>query len=153
MTMSTVGSIPYATKGPQSMSRIGSLAFYRTGFLVAAAYDIVLGAAFVFLYKPILDALDITAPDNKSYIHLAAVFVLVQGISYLFAYRNLKGNADLIRVGVVYKLAYVLVAFYYLAIDDLLHWVFFLFGLIDLGFMVFFVGALRAIKSAPANAQ
>jgi len=133
--------------------RNGSLGFYRGVFLVAAAYDIVLGAAFIFFYKPILDALDITPPDNKSYIHLAAVFVLVQGISYLFAYRNLVGNADLIRVGIVYKAAYALVAIYYLAIDDLLHWVFFLFGVLDFGFMLLFIGALSAIARARTPAR
>lgn len=124
---------------------------YRMGFLVAAAYDIVLGAAFIFLYKPILDVLDITAPDNKSYIHLAAVFVLVQGISYLFAYRDMRANRDLILVGIIYKLAYALVAFYYLAIDDLLHWIFFVFGLIDVLFMLFFIQVLRVTKPEPAR--
>jgi len=133
------------------MASDDSLRLYRMGFLVAAAYDIVLGAAFTFLYKPILDVLDITAPDNTSYIHLAAVFVLVQGISYLFAYRNLQGNLDLVRVGIVYKLAYALVAFYYLAIGDLLHWVFLLFGVVDLVFMVFFISTVRAVQRAPVR--
>ena len=125
--------------------------FYKSLFLVAAAYDIVLGLAFIFLYDPILDALDITPPDNKSYIHLASVFVLVQGLGYLFVYRNLAGNLDMIRVGVIYKAAYATVAVYYLAIDELLHWIFFLFGMIDIVFMGLFVATLVATKKAAAT--
>jgi hypothetical protein len=121
-------------------------------FALAAAYDIVLGLAFIFLYKPILDVLDIVEPYNASYIHLAAVFVAVQGISYLFVWRNLTGNADLVKAAVLYKASYAGVAIYYLAIDDLLHWVFFLFGMLDLGFMVLFIGALRAIDRNRAKA-
>ncbi|MGE0598108.1 MAG: hypothetical protein AB7J35_13245 [Dehalococcoidia bacterium] len=130
-----------------------SLSFYKMVFAIAAAYDIILGAAFIFLYDPILDALDITQPDNASYIHLAAVFVLVQGVSYVFAWQDLFGNVGLIRTGIIYKGAYFLVAFYYLVTDDLLHWVFFAFGVADLGFMLLFIGALTAIRAnrgAPA---
>ena len=131
----------------RSLARAFSPGFYKGLFLVAAAYDIGLGLAFTFLYNPILDALDIRPPDNKSYIHLAAVFVLVQGISYLFVYRNMAGNLDMIRVGVIYKAAYSIVAVYYLAIDELLHWIFFLFGVMDMGFMVLFIAALLSVKS------
>ncbi len=119
--------------------------FYRWVFLVAAAYNIGLGVAFTFLYKPILDVLDLAEPYNASYITLAAVLIAVQGLAYLFVWRNLAGNIDLIRVGILYKAGYSAVAIYYLAIGDLLHWVFFLFAVIDIGFLLLFVGALRAL--------
>jgi hypothetical protein len=124
-----------------------SLSFYKQVFAIAAIYDIVLGAAFILFYDPILEALDITAPDNTSYIHLSAVFVLVQGISYVFAWQDLTGNLGIVRVGVIYKAAYFLVALYYLVTDDLLHWVFFVFGVADLGFLLLFLGALAAMRS------
>ena len=127
---------------------VGSFAIYRNLFLLAALYDIVLGAAFIFLNDPILDALAITPPDNKSYIHLSAVFVLVQGLSYLFVYRDLAGNVDMIQVGIIYKAAYIAVAIYYLAIDELVHSVFLLFAMLDVAFMGLFIAALLALKKA-----
>lgn len=129
-------------------SLIQSLSFYKAVFAVAAIYDIVLGVAFILFYDPVLDALDITPPDNTSYIHLSAVFVLVQGISYVFAWWDLHGNIGIVRVGVIYKAAYFLVALYYLVTDDLLHWVFFAFGVADLVFMLLFLGALAALRSS-----
>ena len=68
------------------------LGFYRSVFAVAAAYDLILGLAFIFLHNPILDVLDIAEPYNTSYIHLAAVFVAVQGIGYLFVWQDIAGN-------------------------------------------------------------
>jgi hypothetical protein len=50
---------------------------WRTFFLVAALYDIVLGIGFFFLFGPIFSALGIALPNNTSYIHLTAAFVFV----------------------------------------------------------------------------
>ena len=69
----------------------------RLLFAVAAIYDIALGLAFTFLYDPILDALDIVPPDNKSYIHLASVFVLVQEGRRLQAPRRRRTQRTLLR--------------------------------------------------------
>ena len=131
----------------QRLGMTPSFSFYRAVFAIAAIYDIVLGAAFIFFYDPILDWLDITPPDNTSYIHLAAVFVLVQGISYVFAWQNLAENVSLVKTGIIYKAAYFLVALYYLVTGDLLHWIFFVFGVADLGFMLLFIGALAMLRS------
>jgi hypothetical protein len=122
---------------------------YRPALAIAAAYDIILGLAFILQHKRILKLLSIEAPKNSSYIHLSAVFVLVQGISYVFAYLRPGGNEDLLKVGMIYKLAYAVVSFYYFAINQLLHWAFLLFGIIDLGFLAMFAGMLRRLKSAP----
>ena len=54
------------------------------------------------------------------------------------------------RVGVVCKAAYSIVAVYYLAIDELLHWIFFLFGVLDMGFMVLFIAALLSMTNPPS---
>ena len=46
-------------------------------FLAAALYDIVLGAAFFLFYGALFSALHIALPNNTSYIHLTAAFVVV----------------------------------------------------------------------------
>jgi len=116
---------------------------WRTFFLVAAAYDLVLGAAFFFLHGPLFDALGIALPNNTSYIHLTAAFVFVQGLGYWFVYQDPEENRGIVKIGTAYKSAFSALALYYLVIGQLLHPVFALFGLLDAFFLIGFVQFLR----------
>jgi hypothetical protein len=120
---------------------------WRSFFLVAAIYDLVLGLGFFVLYDPIFSALGIALPNNTSYIHLTAAFVFVQGIGYWFVYQAPEENLGIVKLGVVYKAVFSTLSFYYLAIGELLHPVFLVFGVLDIGFLVGFVWFLR--RSAP----
>ena len=127
------------------MAGPGTLSFFKTFFLVAALYDVVLGAVFFFFYGPIFDLLNVALPDNTSYLHLTAGFVFVQGIGYWFVYRNMLRNVDLVKLGVIYKGIYSLVSFYYLAIGELPDAIFAWFGLLDVLFLLGFVRFLMLI--------
>jgi hypothetical protein len=116
-------------------------------FLVAALYDLVLGAAFFFLYGPLWDAFNIALPSSISYIHLTAAFVFVQGVGYWFVYQDPDGNRGIVKTGVVYKAAFAGLAFYYWAINDLLHPIFLLFGALDVLFLIGFVMFLMGGRS------
>ncbi len=117
---------------------------YKTFFLVAALYDLVLGAAFFFLYGPLFETLNIALPNNISYIHLTAAFVFVQGVGYWFVFGDPDGNRGIVKTGVIYKIAFAGLSFYYWAIGDLLHPVFLVFGAMDIlflaGFVMFLMG-------------
>lgn len=117
---------------------------YRTFFLVAAMYDLVLGAAFFFGYGPAFELLGIELPNNTSYIHLTAAFVFVQGLGYWFVYQSPIANRGIVKIGVAYKAAFAALSIYYFAIGELLHPAFLVFGLLDIGFLVGFVLFLRA---------
>jgi hypothetical protein len=117
---------------------------WRIFFLVAALYDMLLGVAFVVLGEQILSAIDMQLPPHIAYIQLAAVFIFVQGFSYLFPFRDPLGNLGIVRVGVVYKAAYAGLALWYLAIGTLPSVFFIPWAIIDLAFMVGFVLFLRA---------
>lgn len=113
--------------------------YYRSLYWVAAAYDIVLGVTFLFFYDQIARALEFEAelPEYGGYASLIAAFVFVIGIGYVFVARgDLVRNIDLIAVGTIYKLAYTLVAVYYLARDDYPHAIFVGFGVADFVFLV-----------------
>jgi hypothetical protein len=112
--------------------------FYHGVFGVAAVYDTFLGIIFFIFYKSIYFILNIQLPDNPAYLQLSSAFVLVQGISYFFVYKNLKRNIDIVKVGIIYKIIYTAVAFYYWGIGGLPHSIFALFGFLDLIFVVFF---------------
>lgn len=117
---------------------------YRTFFLVAALYDLILGAVFFLLYGPMFTMLDIALPNNTSYIHLTAAFVFVQGLGYWFVYQAPIANRGIVKIGVAYKFAFASLSIYYFLIDELLHPVFLLFGILDIGFLVGFALFLRA---------
>jgi hypothetical protein len=120
---------------------------WRTFFLVAAVYDIVLGIGFFFLYGPLFSALGIELPNNTSYIHLTAAFVFVQGLGYWFVYQDITGNRGIVKLGIVYKAVFAGLGFYYLAIGQLLHPVFLVFAVADACFLVGFWLFLRRSTS------
>src|ERR1035441_8128676 len=109
--------------------------YYRSLFLIAAVYDVVLGITFTFFPARAFDALGIREklPVFGGYLTLLGAFVLVIGIAYfLIARGDLRRNTDLILVGTLYKLAYSATAFYYWSQGNLPHIAFAaLFGVAD----------------------
>lgn len=116
---------------------------WRTFFLVAALYDIVLGVVFLAVGEQILTAIAMQLPPHIAYIQLAAVFILVQGLSYWLVYRDPLGNLGIVRIGVVYKAAYAGLAAWYLILGTLPSVFFIPWAIIDLAFLAGFVIFLR----------
>lgn len=125
---------------------------WRTFFLVAALYDIVLGIGFFFLFDPLFAMLGIALPNNTSYIHLTAGFVFVQGLGYWLVYTDAPANLGIVKLGIVYKAIFAGLGFYYLAIGQLLHPAFLVFAVADLFFLAGFVLFLRRTSERPAVA-
>lgn len=125
---------------------------WRTFFLVAALYDIVLGIGFFFLFDPLFAALGLALPNNTAYIHLTAGFVFVQGLGYWFVYQDPSANLGIVKQGIVYKTVFAGLAFFYLAIGQLLHPAFLVFAVADLFFLTGFVLFLRQTREEPMAA-
>lgn len=118
-------------------------AAWRWFFLVAAVYDIALGLAFMVAGETILKAIGMELPPYVAYIQLAALFVLVQGLSYLLPWRDAWTNEGVVWVGVAYKGSYAALAAWYLVMG-LLPSVFFIpWAIIDVAFMIGFLWFLR----------
>jgi hypothetical protein len=81
--------------------------FYKTVFLVGAAYDMILGAVFFLAWRPIFDALGVESPGHVSYLHITTAYIFVQGLGYWYVSRNIIRNLDLVRLGIVYKAIYI----------------------------------------------
>ena len=113
-------------------------------FLVAGAYDVVLGLAFMAAGESILETVGMTLPPHVAYIHLAALFILVQGISYLFVARDPWRNVGLARVGVLYKAAYTGLAIWYLVTNQMPATFFIPWAVADAVFLVLFLLFIRA---------
>ena len=114
--------------------------YYRGLFILAAFYDLLLGVTFTFFAARAFAALGIgdKLPAFGGYVTLLGAFVLVLGIGYALISRgDLRGNADLILVGTLYKLAYSATAFYYWVAGSLPHIAFVaLFGVADAVFFL-----------------
>jgi hypothetical protein len=122
---------------------------FRTLFLVAALYDIVLGIAFFVFWRPVLTSLGVPLPENTSYLLIASAYIFSQGVSYWYVSRDVLKNIDMVKVGVLYKFIYVGLAIYYVAIGQLPHVVFGWFAGFDFIFLVLFLRVLS--KAAAVN--
>ena len=129
--------------GPSAVNR------YKTFFLIASLYDVILGIVFFFFFVPVFRGLNVPLPENTSYLHLSAGFVFVQGVGYWLVYRNMLRNVDLVAAGALYKAIYTLVAVYYLAIGQLPHAVFAWFAVFDFLFLLGFIRFLMLARPAP----
>ena len=125
-------------------ARTSAISGWRLFFLVACLYDVLLGLGFLVAGEAILSAIDMPLPPDIAYIQLAAIFILIQGLSYWFPFRDPLGNLGIVKVGVMYKLGYAGLAFYYLALDTLPSPFFIPWAVIDMGFLIGFVLFLRA---------
>jgi hypothetical protein len=117
---------------------------WRTFFLVAALYDLVLGAVFVVVGESILTAIGMALPPHVAYVQLAAVFIFVQGLSYWLVFRDPFANLGLVRAGVAYKAAYAGLVLYYLVTGTLPSVFFIPWAVVDLLFLIGFAMFLSA---------
>ena len=119
---------------------------YRNLFLIAALYDFILGFVFfAFMGFFLEDIFKLPPPLYRAFFQAAAAFVFVMGVGFYFVYLNMYRNIDIVKLGIVFKLVYTGLAFYYVFVENM-PWIFSVFGFLDLIFVVFFVFFLRAAR-------
>jgi hypothetical protein len=122
-----------------------SLKAVKTLFLVAALYDLILGIVFGLFFKPIYSGFGVELPNHAGYIQLAAAYIFIFGIGFLWVSRNPQANASLISLGILMKLAFVIVTFGHLLFATIP--VFYVpFAVLDLVFLALFIMARGALK-------
>lgn len=123
----------------------------RPLFLIAAAYDFILGLAYLVAYRPIFAGFGVAQPNHPGYVQLNAIFVIIFGLGFLLVARAPERNRDIIKLGVLLKLAYGGLVLTYWFMGNMpamwLPW-----AVLDLLFMVAFLAALRALPPLPAAA-
>ena len=85
----------------------------RLLFMVSAAYDFVLGAAFLVSGPQLFDRFDVAAPDHWGYIHFCCLLLMIFGLMFLAVAVRPRANRNLIPFGMLLKIAYVGGAGYY----------------------------------------
>ena len=119
----------------------------RILFYVAAAYDGLLGLAFVVAAPKIYEIAGITPPNHWGYIHFAAGLLVIFGLMFLTVALWPVANRYLIAYGILLKVCYVAtVGWHWIhgGIPNL--WKY--FALADTVFAALFVWSLIALMSA-----
>ena len=75
-------------------------------FRIVGVYDTLLGLSFIFFYKSIYAALDITLPNHPGYIFVPALFVMCGGAGEFLIAKNPLRNVDLVVVRLFMKLSF-----------------------------------------------
>jgi hypothetical protein len=116
----------------------------RPLFVVAALYDFVLGVVFLFAFQSVYLRFNVTLPNHPAYVQFAATLVAIFGVGFWFVSRAPERNRDIIKLGILLKLAYSATVLVYWAQGRIpMMWV--PFAWIDLAFMATFIAALRAL--------
>ena len=118
----------------------------RPFFVIAAAYDLILGVVFLLAYPAVYRHFGVTLPNHPAYVQFAAAVVTIFGIGFWYVSRAPERNRDIIKLGVLLKLAYSIVVLGWWFRGRMpVMWV--PFAWIDIAFMVAFVATLRALPT------
>ena len=82
-------------------------------FTIAALYDGLLGAGFLFSAEALFEGLQVTPPNHFGYVHFPAALLLVFALMYLAIARNPQGKRNLIPYGMLLKVSYCTVTGYH----------------------------------------
>ena len=123
---------------------------YRYVLLLAAIYEGLLGLAFLFFSGSIFRILGVEFTADPVYVQLAVGLIAIMGLGFYFAWHDPLINGDIVRLGVVFKAFYILLAIYALIRGELPHGVFLLFAGIDVVFFLVFLLCLRDTSVARA---
>ena len=122
----------------------------RPVLLLCAAYDGLIGLAFLFFAEPIFRALGMENAADPVYVQLAAGLIAIMGLGFFLAWRDPLLNRDLVMLGTVFKAFYILLAAYALVRGEVPHAVFLVFAAIDVVFLIVFARFLQGSAAAHA---
>jgi hypothetical protein len=129
-----------------------SLLPVRVLYGIAAAYDGLLGLAFLVAAPQLYDYIGITPPNHWGYIHFAAGILVIFGVMFLAIARRPVDNRSLVTYGVLLKVCYVTTVVWHEAHGGVPPmWMYFAGA--DLVFGVLFLWSLGPIRSAAAAAR
>ena len=82
-------------------------------FLLAGLYDGVLGAAFLIAPEWVFRTAEVTPPNHWAYVQFQAALLLIFALMFVAIARDPIANRNLIVYGILLKVAYCGVAFWY----------------------------------------
>lgn len=120
----------------------------RPLFLLAAAYDGILGLAFIVAPASIFAMYGVEPPNHMAYVQFPAMLLILFAIMFYRVATDPVGNRELILYGCGLKIAYCSLAFWYMFTTSIPSmWVPWAYA--DLVFLVLFVLSYRSIGGHP----
>ena len=121
-------------------------------YSIAAAYDGLLGLAFIVAGPTLFAIAQVTPPNHWGYVHFAAALLVVFGVMFRQIARDPKRYWELIPYGILLKVSYVgTVVWHWLGegLPDI--WK--LFAAADLIFLFLFVASYRSLSTEALKDQ
>jgi hypothetical protein len=116
---------------------------WRKGlFYISALYDGFFGVAFFCCWARLFDYFHITPPNHPGYAQFPALLLIIFGLLFLKIARDPDANRDLIIFGVLLKIAYAGLVFWYhftTGIPPMWMWC----AYIDTAFLILYLAAQR----------
>lgn len=121
-------------------------------FWIAALYDGVLGLAFLAGPAALFSRLGVTPPNHVGYVQFPAALLVIFALIFVRIAMNPPGNRGLIPYGMLLKLAYCGVVFYYWG-EGSLSRIWKPFAVCDLVFFVLFALAFLVLGREGGEAR
>jgi hypothetical protein len=116
-------------------------------FIVAALYDGILGLVFLLAGGDVFAWYNVTPPNHFGYVQFPGALLIVFGLMFLAVARNPAANRNLVPYGIMLKISYCGVVFYYWLRSGIPNmWK--PFAICDLVFLILFVWAYSALSRA-----
>ncbi len=128
-----------------------SLLPIRILYVIAAAYDGLLGLAFIVAAPQIYALTAITPPNHWGYIHFAAGVLVIFGLMFLISALRPGENRNLLPFGVLLKVCYVSTVAWHAYLGDIpALWKY--FAVADVAFFFLFLWSLVPLEKVAAAA-
>ena len=119
-------------------------------FIIAAIYDGVLGILFLFAANAIFQLYQVTPPNHLGYVQFPGALLIIFALMFMAVAINPIKNKNLIPYGILLKVSYCTIVFYYWFTTGIPSmWK--PFAILDLIFMILFVWAYLALTKEAKN--
>ncbi len=124
--------------------------FIKTLFVTGALYDGLLGLAFIISPLTFFTQFSVTPPNHIGYVQFPAALLVIFAIMFVNIARFPERNRNLIPYGILLKVSYCIVVFWYWFSEGLPNlWK--PFAVVDAGFAVLFFWAYIVIGRIKAS--
>jgi len=114
-------------------------------FILASLYDGILGLLFLLAPIQLYAAAGVTLPNHLGYIQFPACLLIIFAIMFYQIAKNPIANKNLIIYGIMLKISYCSVVFYYWFLGNI-PFIWKPFAILDALFLVAFIGTYKALK-------
>jgi hypothetical protein len=119
-------------------------------FYLSAIYDGILGVAFLVAAPAIFAWSQVTPPNHWGYVQFPGALLIIFALMFLAVAKNPVENRGLICYGILLKIAYCAIVFYYWIVSGLPD-IWKPWAIADLVFLTLFIWAYRKLGAAAAK--